>query len=112
MKMNKLTIALTISAMLTALSATNAFASQELAKKNNCLTCHAAEKKVIGPAIKAIAEKYKGADATTVEKLAKKIREGGSGVWGAVPMVPNPQLSAADSVTLAKWFLAGGPQTQ
>ena len=109
MKINNFAIATALSA---GLLSTNAYATQELAKKNNCLTCHAAEKKVIGPAIKAIAEKYKGADATTVEKLAKKIREGGSGVWGAVPMVPNPQLSAADSVTLAKWFIAGGPQAQ
>jgi cytochrome c len=89
-------------------SSTAAFASKELAQSKNCLACHAAEKKIIGPSIKSIAEKYPAADAAKIAGLAKKVREGGVGVWGAIPMAANPQVNAAESETLVKWFLAGG----
>ena len=85
-----------------------AFASKELASSKNCLSCHAPEKKIIGPSIKAIAEKYATADAAKLSQLAKKVREGGVGVWGAIPMSANPQVSADESDTLVKWFVAGG----
>jgi cytochrome c len=93
---------------LASLSSGTAFASKELAQSKNCLACHAQAKKVIGPSIEAIAAKYPGADATRIAGLAKKVREGGTGVWGAIPMAANPQVSAAESETLVKWFLAGG----
>lgn len=86
----------------------SSWASRELASSKNCLSCHAAEKKIIGPSIKAIADKYNGADAAKVSALAKKVREGGVGVWGAIPMSANPQLNEAESETLVKWFIAGG----
>ena len=83
-----------------------ALASAELAKAKNCLACHAADKKVVGPSYQEVAAKYaKDKDATG--KLAKKIREGGVGAWGQIPMPANPQVSEAEAQTLAKWVLAG-----
>jgi cytochrome c len=98
----------TLIAATVLLSANAAWASKELATSKNCLSCHAAEKKVIGPSIKAISEKYPAADAAKIAELAKKVRNGGVGVWGAIPMSANPQVNEAESVTLVKWFLAGG----
>jgi cytochrome c len=81
-----------------------AFASAELAKAKNCMACHAMDKKLVGPAYKDVAAKY-GTDKDAVAKLAKKIREGGTGVWGQVPMPANPQVSEAEAQTLAKWVM-------
>lgn len=83
----------------------SAHASQALAQKNNCLSCHAVDKQVVGPAYKAVAAKYKG-DASAPAKLAEKVKKGGSGVWGAVPMPPNPQVSDADMKALVQWILS------
>lgn len=81
-----------------------AFASAELAKAKNCLACHAADKKLVGPSYKDIAAKY-ASDKDAAAKLAKKIREGGVGVWGQIPMPANPQVSEAEALTLARWVL-------
>jgi cytochrome c len=81
------------------------FAQAELAKQKNCLACHAADKKLVGPSYKDVAAKYKG-DKDAVTKLAKKIREGGVGVWGQVPMPANPQVNEQEAVSLAKWVLS------
>lgn len=78
-------------------------ASPELAQKKSCLACHAVDRKVVGPAYKDIAKKYAGTDAST--KLAKKIREGGAGVWGVVPMPANNQVSESEATELARWIL-------
>lgn len=78
----------------------------DLAKKNNCLTCHAADTKVVGPAYKDVAAKYKGKSA---EELAKSIKAGGAGKWGPIPMPAQTQLSDADAKTLAAWVLKGAP---
>ena len=87
-----------------ALIATPALADQALLKKNNCMACHAVDKKLVGPSYKAVANKYRGqSDAT--DKLAKKIRAGGSGVWGPIPMPPHPQVSEADAKTMANFIL-------
>lgn len=80
-------------------------ANAGLAKAKNCTACHAIDKKVLGPAFKAIAVKYKDADGAA-GKLAKKVRAGGVGVWGQIPMPANPQVSAAEATTLVKWILA------
>ena len=82
-----------------------AVASEELAKQKACLTCHAAQTKVIGPSFADIAAKYK-ADKDADTKLAGKIRAGGSGVWGQIPMPPNAAVSEAEAKTLAKWVLS------
>lgn len=89
---------------LALLIAPAAQASEELAKKYNCLACHQVDKKVIGPAYQEVAAKYKGqADAPAL--LAKKIKEGGVGVWGQVPMPPNPTVPDADMTALVTWIL-------
>jgi cytochrome c len=82
-----------------------ALANADLAKAKNCLACHAADKKVVGPSYKDVAAKY-AADKDAVAKLSKKIREGGVGNWGQIPMPANPQVSEAEAQTLAKWVLA------
>lgn len=82
-----------------------AFASAELAKSKNCLACHAADKKLVGPAYRDVAAKYK-ADKNAPAYLTKKIREGGVGVWGQIPMPANPQVNEQEAQTLAKWVLS------
>lgn len=83
-----------------------AFASKELAQKNNCMACHATDKKLVGPAYQEVAKKYAGQkDGAAV--LAKSIKAGGSGKWGPVPMPAQAALSDADALVLAKWVLAG-----
>ena len=75
-----------------------------LAKKNGCTSCHAIDKKVMGPAWQAVADKYKG-DAGAADKLSTKIAKGGSGVWGPVPMPAQPKLSEADKKELITFIL-------
>lgn len=97
------TLAVSLFATLSLVSGA-AFASADLAKAKNCMACHAMDKKLVGPSYKDVAAKYAG-DKDAAAKLAKKIREGGTGVWGQVPMPANPQVSEADALTLAKWVL-------
>ena len=80
-------------------------AGMDLARKNACMSCHAEDKKVVGPSYKEVAAKYKG-DKTAEAKLIKKVKEGGGGVWGPVPMPPNPQVKDEDAKTLVRWVLA------
>lgn len=86
-------------------SAGNALASEALAKKYNCLTCHAVDKKVIGPAYKDVAAKYKGA-AGAETKLIGKVKNGGAGTWGQIPMPPNATVPDADIKALVQWILS------
>ena len=102
--MKILVTSLFVSAGLLA-GAGNALASEALAKKYNCLTCHATDKKLVGPSYQEVAAKYKG-DAGAEAKLVAKVKNGGSGVWGQIPMPPNPQVSEAEAKTLVKWILA------
>jgi cytochrome c len=81
-----------------------ALADEALAKKHNCTACHAVDKKMVGPAYKDVAKKYKG-QADAAAKLAEKVKKGGSGVWGAVPMPPNPAVPDGDINTLVVWVL-------
>lgn len=82
-----------------------AVADADLFKKSNCMACHAVDQKRFGPALKDVAAKYNG-DATAVDKLAKKIKAGGVGVWGQAPMPPQPQVSEANAIKLAEYILA------
>jgi len=82
-----------------------ALADQALATAKNCMACHATDKKLVGPAYKEVAEKYKG-DKAAVDKLAAKIIKGGAGVWGAVPMPANAQVNDAEAKKLAAWVLS------
>ncbi|MEA3195785.1 MAG: cytochrome c [Betaproteobacteria bacterium] len=82
-----------------------ALASEELAKKHACFACHAVDKKLVGPSYKDVAAKYrsdKGAEA----KLFDKVKKGGTGVWGQVPMPPNAAVPDADIHALVKWILS------
>jgi cytochrome c len=80
------------------------FADLALATSKNCMACHAADKKLVGPAFKDVAAKYAG-DKTAADKLADKIQKGGAGVWGPVPMPANTQVSDMDAKKLAAWVL-------
>jgi len=91
-------------ASLTLLAAP-AMANEELAKKNACTACHAVDKKVVGPAFKEVAAKYKG-NAKAEAMLVEKVKKGGVGVWGQVPMPPNSSVSDADVKALVKWVLS------
>lgn len=83
-----------------------AFASKDLAQKNACLSCHAAERKLVGPSYQSIAAKYAGQkDAEAM--LAGSIKKGGAGKWGPIPMPAQAALSEADAQILATWVLAG-----
>jgi cytochrome c len=75
-----------------------------LAAKYSCSACHAVDKKLVGPAYKDVAAKYAG-DAGAQAKLEQKVKTGGSGVWGAIPMPPN-NVPDADLKTLVAWVLA------
>jgi cytochrome c len=81
-----------------------AFDMPPLAKKNNCIACHAIDKKVVGPAWRDIAQKYKGIPGAKAH-LTAKIMMGGSGTWGAMPMPGFPKLSQADAGTLVDFVL-------
>ncbi len=95
---------LLLSALAMGLPAGAAFADDEFYKTKNCFACHRIDRNTLGPSFKSIAAKYaddKGADVV----LARKIREGGTGVWGTVPMPPQTQVSEDESLTLARWIL-------
>jgi cytochrome c551/c552 len=77
-----------------------------LFKNENCSACHAPNAKLVGPSIADIAAKYKGQSGAQ-EKLMAKVKNGGSGVWGAIPMPPQAQLSDEDKATLVRWMLTG-----
>ncbi|WP_234263244.1 MULTISPECIES: c-type cytochrome [Hydrogenophaga] len=96
--------ALLIMAAVAAISAP-AMADEALAKSKNCMACHAVDKKLVGPAYKDVAKKYAG-DAKAADALAAKVIKGGSGVWGAIPMPANPQVSEADAKKLVAWILS------
>ncbi len=83
-----------------------AFASKELATKSSCFACHAVDKKLVGPAFQDVAKKYAG-DKTAEAKLIERVKKGGSGAWGTIPMPPNVAVKDEDVKTLVKWVLAG-----
>ena len=84
--------------------AAGADAEAAFAKSKNCLACHAIDKKVVGPAFKAVADKYRQ-DPAALERLALKVRQGGNGVWGVVYMPANAQVSPEESKRLVAWVL-------
>jgi len=99
-------IAIVAAAAAVVVLAAPARADEALAKKYNCLACHQVDKKVVGPAYKDIAKKYKGQNASA--KLAEKVKKGGSGAWGPVPMPPNAAVPDADVKKLVDWILKMG----
>ena len=81
-----------------------AIASEDLAKAKGCMACHAIDKKLVGPAYKDVAAKYKG-DKGAADKLAAKVKAGGKGVWGQVAMPPQAQVGDADLKAILGWVL-------
>ena len=86
-------------------SAASAQDAAKLAQEKACLACHAIDKKVVGPSYKEVAAKYKS-DKNAEANLAKKIRAGGVGVWGQVPMPPSTTVNEKEAAVLAKWVMS------
>jgi cytochrome c len=84
--------------------AADAAKAKQLAQKYNCLACHAEDKKLVGPSYKDVAKKYKG-DGGAEAKLIGKVKSGGGGVWGSIPMPPN-NVPDADIKTMVEWILS------
>ena len=80
---------------------------QAMMQKDGCAACHAVDKAVVGPAYRQVAAKYRG-DKSAAAKLEHKVKTGGSGVWGPVPMPPNAAVSDADIKALVNWILTLG----
>ncbi len=77
-----------------------------LAQKSGCMACHGVNNKIVGPGYNEVQARYKDQpDAET--RLVAKVRDGGQGVWGSVPMPPNAQLSVEETKMLVKWILSG-----
>jgi cytochrome c len=101
--MTKTIIALAALGIAAALPAA---ANEELAKKSGCTACHSVDKKIVGPSFKEVAAKYR-TDKGAEGKLVDKVKKGGVGVWGQVPMPPNsPQVKDEDIQALVKWVLS------
>jgi cytochrome c len=106
-----------VGALLSGLAGTPAWAADQpvaaadataIARRNACMGCHAVDRKLVGPSFQQIAEKYKG-DASAPARLALKVKNGGAGVWGAIPMPSHPAMNRADIRTVVSWVLAGAP---
>lgn len=102
--MKSLAVALALS-VGAAVVAAPVSASEALLKKNNCTACHAIDKKLVGPAYKDVAKKYAG-NAGAEKMLEEKVKKGGKGNWGQVPMPPNPAVSNADLTAMIKYILS------
>jgi cytochrome c len=87
------------------LVAAPALANEDLLKKNACLACHTVDKKLVGPSYKDVSAKYKG-QKDAVATLADKVKKGGQGAWGPIPMPPNPNVSDADAQAMVKYILS------
>jgi cytochrome c len=101
----KIAAAVFAAAGVFAAGAVHADAGEDMLKKNGCTACHSIDKKVVGPSYMDVAAKYKG-DAGAAAKLADKVKKGGSGAWGPVPMPPNAQVSDADIKSMITYILA------
>jgi cytochrome c len=103
--MKSIATAVLAAASLAVASSALADQLEDMMKKYGCNACHAEDKKVIGPSYKDVAAKYKG-DAGAVAKLSEKVKKGGSGVWGPVPMPPNTQVPDAEIHKMVELILA------
>jgi cytochrome c len=107
LKMMKTVMMTAASAALLMLSGVASADSKEgmaLAQKNACLSCHSVDKKIVGPAYKDIAKKYAGVKGAE-DMLVAKVKTGGKGVWGEIPMPPNPQVNPKDLRKIVDWVL-------
>ncbi|QDQ26973.1 c-type cytochrome [Chitinimonas arctica] len=99
--MKLLFAALSAATVLTAQAAPD---GRAMAAKYNCLACHQVDKKVVGPAFRDVAVKYRG-DKKAESRLIEKVKKGGVGVWGQIPM-PAQQISDADLKVIMQWVLS------
>ncbi len=83
-----------------------ATSASKLAADNGCMACHGTASKIVGPGYNEVAAKYKG-QADAESKLVAKLKAGGQGVWGAIPMPAQTQLKDEDARRLVKWILSG-----
>lgn len=86
-------------------SAADIAAGKDLLSKSDCLACHKVDTKLVGPAYLEVAKKYPANEANYT-KLAKKVIDGGSGVWGQIPMSPHAALSPADAKKMVQYILS------
>lgn len=102
----KLPLPCLLPAVVLAIAAIPAHATEAIVKKARCVACHAVDKKMVGPAYRDVAAKYRG-HPEALAHLSAKVRNGGSGVWGEIPMTPHPveKLSDADLESAVKWIL-------
>jgi cytochrome c len=110
MKMNLKHVMLAVATLLVAngAQAMDAAAAKALASKSACMACHAVDRKLVGPSYKDVAAKHKG-EAGAVDKVAARIKSGGAGMYGPVPMPAQPNLKPDELKLLAQWILAGAP---
>ena len=92
-------------AALSVTALTPALASQELAQKKACMGCHGIDNKIVGPAYKDVAKKYKGQKGVEAQ-LVQKVLKGGKGSWGEIPMPANTQVNEAEAKQLVSWILS------
>ncbi|HXH99557.1 MAG TPA: c-type cytochrome [Sphingobacteriaceae bacterium] len=78
---------------------------KQLISKSDCVACHSPENKMVGPAYKDVAKKYAATEAN-INRLVLKVINGGSGVWGEIPMSPHPALPSADVKKMVKYVLS------
>lgn len=90
---------------LALVAASPAMADPALAAKKACMACHGIDNKIVGPAFKDVAKKYKGQKGIEA-KLAEKVMKGGKGAWGEVAMPANPQVSPEEAKKLVAWIMA------
>jgi cytochrome c len=100
--------AITVATDQGALAAGTSADAMNIARKNACMGCHAVDRKLVGPSFEQIAGKYKG-DVHAPARLETKVRNGGSGVWGVLPMPSHPSMDGADIRKVVGWILAGAP---
>jgi cytochrome c len=101
--MKRISAACAVTAL--AMIAASTQANEKLAQASGCMTCHGVDKKVIGPSFKEVATKYRN-DKSAEAALIKKVKAGGKGVWGEIPMPPNPHVKDQDAKTLVEWILS------
>lgn len=87
-----------------AITAAGGSSVDRLLADNGCMACHAVDKRLVGPGFREVSTKYKG-DSGAASHLARKVKEGGAGAWGPVPMPPHPQISEEDAMRVARWVL-------
>ena len=104
-KQKALWIAIALTGFITSSYAQN-FSGPALVQQYGCLNCHNTDQKLVGPAYKAVSEKYQGDTNSAVNTLAQKIKAGGAGNWGRIPMPPHPNVSDEDAKTMVTWILS------